>query len=210
MARKLRAQRAAERSRRGAVKGAGANSSALKAAGARGLARQIVVQAEHALLKHHLPRIEACVGMLTEEQVWWRANPQSNSVGNLLLHLAGNVRQWIISGLGGEPDRRQRDLEFSESGPLPHRKLLARLHQTVREACRVIRRLSEADLARAYQIQHFRVTGYQAVSHVTEHFAHHSGQVIFVTKLLTGRDLKFTRLPKGRAARTPARRFPAI
>jgi uncharacterized damage-inducible protein DinB len=176
----------------------------------RELAKQIIAQARHSLLKHHLPRIEACVGLLSEEQIWWRGNPRSNSVGNLLLHLAGNVRQWIISGLGGEPDRRQRDLEFSETGPVPRRHLLSRLERTVREACRVLGRLSEDDLARHYQIQRFRVTGYQAVTHVTEHFAHHSGQIIFATKLLAGRDLRFTRLPKARRRRETVKRLPAI
>lgn len=206
MARKLRAQRAAKGARRGAVSAARSSSPRRTS----GLARQVIAQAEHSLLKHHLPRIEACVEMLTDKQIWWRANPQSNSVGNLLLHLTGNVRQWILSGLRGEPDRRQRDREFSESGPLPRRRLLAQLGGTVRDACRVIRQLSETDLARAYEIQNFRVTGYQAVSHVTEHFAHHSGQILFAAKMLTGRDLKFTRLPRRVTPLTSPRRFPAI
>lgn len=210
MAGKLRAKRVTGGARRGSPKPLRGGGRPTELRPGRGLAEQVIAQARHSLLEHHLPRIETCVGLLSEEQIWWRGNPQSNSVGNLLLHLAGNVRQWILSGLGGEPDRRQRDLEFSETGPVPRRRLLARLQKTVREACRVLGRLSEDDLARAYQIQHFRVTGYRAVTHVTEHFAHHSGQIIFATKLLADRDLRFTRLPKARRRRESPRRLPAI
>jgi hypothetical protein len=76
------------------------------------LARPFLAQASRLFLQVYLPRIEACVRSLSPEQIWWRANPASNSVGNLALHLEGNVRQWIVSGLGGAPDRRQRDREF--------------------------------------------------------------------------------------------------
>ncbi len=135
------------------------------------LRAEFIAQAYHSLLRHHLPRIERCVNMLSETEIWWRPNPESNSVGNLLLHLEGNVRQWIVSGLGGAPDSRQRDLEFSEAGPLPHAEILARLRKTVRRAARVVARLSTANLLRQYQIQRFRVTGLEAVFHVAEHFA---------------------------------------
>jgi uncharacterized damage-inducible protein DinB len=129
-------------------------------------------------------------------------------VGNLALHLSGNVRQWIISGLGGTPDRRQRDKEFAERGPLPRRQVLARLEKTVSEACRVLKRLGPRHLDSAYFIQGFRVTGFEAISHVTEHFAYHTGQIIFATKLLRRADLGFTRLPGER--RTRAKDLPAI
>ena len=158
-------------------------------------AKQILAQARHSLQTHHLPRIARCLALLSEKEIWWRAHPTSNSVGNLVLHLEGNVRQWIISGVGGAPDCRARDREFAERGPLPRRMLLTRLRQTVNEACRVLGRLSASDLCRSYTIQRFRLTGLQAVLHVTEHFSHHSGQIILVTKLKLRRDLGFTRLP---------------
>src|ERR1700737_34159 len=82
----------------------------------------------------YLPKIERSLELLTEEQIWWRANPQSNSVGNLLLHLSGNVRQWIVCGLGGARDDRDRDSEFAERGQIPRDELLARLKQTLSEA----------------------------------------------------------------------------
>jgi uncharacterized damage-inducible protein DinB len=113
----------------------------------------------------------------------------------LVLHLAGNVRQWVISGLGGAPDTRQRDREFQESGPIARAALLTRLRKTVFQAYRVLGKLSSRELARVYTIQGFRVTGLQAVFHVTEHFSHHAGQIILVTKLLRGKNLGFTHLP---------------
>ena len=158
--------------------------------------KQFLAQARHSLEKHHLPRVTRCLQMLPDGDIWWRPHPTSNSVGNLVLHLSGNVRQWIISGLGGEPDVRERDKEFEEDGPFPRRALLTRLRATVAEAGRVLGGLSERDLGRKLVIQGFRVTGFQAVFHVTEHFAYHTGQIIFVTKLKRGKDLGFTRLPE--------------
>jgi uncharacterized damage-inducible protein DinB len=152
----------------------------------------------------YLPRILTCLEELSSEQIWWRPNPASNSAGNLALHLAGNVRQWIISGLGGAPDVRKRDKEFAERGPLPRRVLAGRLRQTVEEACRILRRLSAEDLAQEHNIQGFRVTGHAAIFHVAEHFSHHAGQIILITKMLSGRDLRFTHLPGEKKKRRPA------
>jgi uncharacterized damage-inducible protein DinB len=174
------------------------------------LARPFLAQASRLLLQVHLPRIEACVRGLSPDQIWWRANPASNSVGNLALHLEGNVRQWIASGLGGAPDRRQRDKEFLETGPVPRRTLLARLRKAVGEADRVMRKLNGVALARTYSIQGFRVTGLHAVFHVAEHFSHHAGQILLLTKLLGGKDLKFTHLPEERKRKENAGSIPAL
>lgn len=141
-------------------------------------------------------RISRCLKMLTEEEIWWRPNRASNSVGNLVLHLQGNVRQWIISGLGGEMDSRDRPREFSETGPIARRALLAGLRKTVKEADQVLATLDEPDFLRKYSIQGFDVTGFQVLCHVAEHFALHAGQIIYITKLRRGEDLEFTRLPK--------------
>jgi uncharacterized damage-inducible protein DinB len=140
-------------------------------------------------------RIARCLELLSEEEIWWRPNSASNSVGNLVLHLQGNVRQWIIAGMGGKADRRDRDHEFAETGPIPRRRLLDGMRKTVKEAKEVLTNLTQTDLLRRYSIQGYRVTGLQAVCHVAEHFAFHAGQIIFVTKLKYGKDLKFTRLP---------------
>jgi uncharacterized damage-inducible protein DinB len=174
------------------------------------LARPFLAQASRLLLQVHGPRIEACVRALSPEQIWWRANPASNSVGNLALHLEGNVRQWIVSGLGGVSDRRERDKEFSQPGPIPPRTLVARLRKAVSEADRVMRKLNAEALARTYSIQGFRVTGLRAVFHVAEHFSHHAGQIILLTKMLGGKDLKFTHLPEERKKKVSAGSIPAL
>lgn len=168
---------------------------------------QFLAQARHSLRAQHLPRIIRCLKMLSEEQIWWRAHPTSNSAGNLTLHLAGNVRQWIISGLGDQPDHRERDKEFGEIGPIPRRFLTRQLEETVAEACDVLGKLSTGDLARQYLIQGFRVRGMEALAHVTEHFAYHTGQIIYLTKLQLGVDTGFTRLPGGKAKPRRARKL---
>src|SRR5712692_3930998 len=85
------------------------------------------------LTEDYLPKIERCLAQLTDEQVWWRANPESNSIGNLLLHLCGNARQWIVSGLGSETDRRVRQREFDERTTISRSELLSRLRETLGE-----------------------------------------------------------------------------
>ena len=134
-------------------------------------------------------RIEICVAKLTPEQIWARAGDHDNAVGNLLLHLAGNVRQWIICGVGGAEDRRDRDSEFdARSGGEP----LGRLRATVSEAVAVLSTLPHDTLAEKRTIQkHWDLTVLEAIYHVVEHFSMHTGQIIFATKLLTGSDLGF-------------------
>jgi uncharacterized damage-inducible protein DinB len=105
------------------------------------------------------------------------------------------VRQWIISGLGGAEDNRERDREFAERGPMPRKALVTQLRRTVRDASRVLGKLSDDSLERKYEIQGYHVTGMDAVFHVTEHFGYHTGQIIYITKLKRAQDLRFTRLP---------------
>jgi uncharacterized damage-inducible protein DinB len=171
-------------------------------------AKAVMMQADRVLRKVYLPRIERCVEDLSPEQIWWRPNPASNSIGNLVLHLTGNVRQWIVAGLGGFPDVRRRDQEFAEAGPLPTPELLRSFRDIVLHACRILRGLKTADLAKVHRIQGYRVTGFEASFHVAEHFSHHAGQIILITKSLTGRDLAFTRLPGEKKKRT--RSLPAV
>ena len=146
-------------------------------------------------IEKYLPRILKCLQLLDEKEIWWRPNAASNSAGNLVLHLCGNVRQWIICGLGGKPDVRKRDEEFAERGPIPRRRLIATLKQTVEEARQTLDGLSPETLTQEFVIQGYRVSGRTAVSSVYEHFAYHAGQIIYVAKLKCGKDLRFTRLP---------------
>jgi len=143
----------------------------------------------------YVPKMCDSIELLSDEEIWWRANDASNSVGNLILHLCGNMRQWIISGLGGAEDTRQRDLEFSEKGPIPRAELVEKLRATVRDASNVVRRLTAKDLVKEHSIQGYRVTGYEVAIHVTTHIAYHAGQIIYVAKMKRARDLGFTKLP---------------
>ena len=135
-------------------------------------------------LNEHAGQISRCVRLLDAEQVWARANENCNSVGNLLLHLDGNLRQWIVSGLGGTTSDRDRPGEFAQRGPLPAEELLAALNETVAAARAIIAKLDSAALAKRYQIQQRKISGIQAVFHAVEHFAFHTGQIIQITKEL--------------------------
>ena len=133
-------------------------------------------------------RIQDCLGRLSSDQIWMRNTDNENSVGNLVLHLCGNVGQWIGSGVGGKPDTRQRDAEFAARG---NAELRNRLDTAVSEAAAIIRNLPIARLPEKTTIQKYDVTLMEAIYHVVEHFAQHTGQIIFATKLLTGQDLGY-------------------
>jgi uncharacterized damage-inducible protein DinB len=136
-------------------------------------------------------RIESCLDRLNAEQIWARGSDNENAVGNLALHLAGNVRQWIVSGVGGSPDVRERDAEFAARGGESAADLKERLHQTVAEAVLVIGGLSGERLTERVTIQKYEQSVLEAIYHVVEHFAMHTGQIQFATKMLTGADLGF-------------------
>jgi uncharacterized damage-inducible protein DinB len=128
---------------------------------------------------------------LTDEQIWWRPNVESNSVGNLTLHLCGNARQWIVSGLGSERDQRLRDQEFGQTAIIPRAKLFELLRGTLAEVRAVLNSLNPESLLESRTIQGCNVNVLQAIYHVTEHFSMHTGQVILLTKILTQKDLSF-------------------
>ncbi len=136
-------------------------------------------------------RIEACLGRLTEAQIWTRRHDAENAVGNLVLHLCGNVEQWIVGGVGGKAVSRDRDAEFARRDPIPAAELAARLGAVLSAADEVLAALTPDDLARPRSIQGYDVTVLHAVYHVVEHLAEHTGQIIWATKGLTGRQLGF-------------------
>jgi uncharacterized damage-inducible protein DinB len=137
-------------------------------------------------LRQLAARIRQCAAPLDDEHLWRRPADPGNSVGNLLLHLSGNVRQWIVSGAGGAPDVRVREREFSARGGITAAELLDRLDATVEEAAAVLHRLSAERLAETVEIQGYKVTVLEAVYHVVEHFSQHTGQVILLSRLSTG------------------------
>lgn len=142
-------------------------------------------------LRQGCDRVGACLGKLTAEQIWHRDHAIENSVGNLVLHLGGNVRQWIVSGVGGAEDTRQRDWEFATRDPIPAEELRERLEGAVQAADRILADLSVDRLLEIRRIQVYEVTILHAITHVLTHFAGHVGQIIWATKHVTGRDLGF-------------------
>jgi uncharacterized damage-inducible protein DinB len=155
------------------------------------LGETFIARSQFHLAEDFLPKIQRCLEVLSDDQVWWRANEQSNSIGNLLLHLSGNVRQWIVCGLGGASDSRNRDSEFAQRSMIPRAELFDRLKQTVDEAVSVLGRLDPGGLLEERQIQGLNVSMIEAVLHVVEHFSMHTGQIILMTKMYTEADLAF-------------------
>lgn len=161
-----------------------------------------VQQARELLKEEYLPKIERCLEQLSDNQIWWRANPDSNSIGNLLLHISGNARQWIVSGLGGETDKRRRQTEFEERNAIPRDELLTRVRKTVAEVDGVLSTFDTRRLLDKYQIQGTETTALAAIFHVTEHFSMHTGQIILLTKMLANTDLLFYDFSSGKPIHT--------
>ena len=155
------------------------------------LGRAFIANASEFLRSEYLPKIERCLEQLEDGQIWWRPNPQSNSIGNLILHLCGNARQWIVCGLGEEPDHRQRDAEFAQTEIIERAKLMELLRTTVTEVAAVLKRIDPETLQESREIQGRNVNVLHAIFHVTEHFSMHTGQILMLTKMLISRDLKF-------------------
>lgn len=155
------------------------------------VAREFLRAARAYLRDDYLPKIERCLGELSDEQVWWRPGESSNSVANLLLHLEGNARQWVLGGVRGDRDGRRRQEEFDARACAGREELLARLRATLEEIDRVLEGLAPAALLERRRIQGHDVTAFAAVFHVVEHFSTHTGQIVLLTKALTGGDLAF-------------------
>jgi uncharacterized damage-inducible protein DinB len=143
------------------------------------------------LLDQYWRRLHSSVESLTEEQVWWRPNEASNSIGNLILHLNGNVRQWLVASFDRLEDTRDRPAEFAVRQSIAPAALLEKLGATMQDASRVLSRLTEADLLSTFQIQGYTVSGIEAVYQVVEHFGMHYGQILYINKLVRGADLGF-------------------
>jgi len=142
-------------------------------------------------LKANVPRIEKCLQMLSEDDVWQRPNTSSNSIGNLILHVSGNMRQYIISSMGHNEDERNRAAEFSATGGFTKSELIEKISRTVNEALGVLQNVNEEEMLRMRKVQGFDMNGVDIIVHVVEHFSYHTGQIVFWTKLLKDKDLGF-------------------
>lgn len=141
--------------------------------------------------EENLKRIIKCLQEINEEEIWKRPNEHSNSIGNLILHLCGNVTQYIISALGGLADGRERDKEFATKGGYKKQELVTKLTATVTRADEIIKDISEDDLEKIYEVQGFSLSGIGIIIHVTEHLSYHTGQVAFQVKQVKNTDLGF-------------------
>ncbi|MFA6240144.1 MAG: DinB family protein [Candidatus Hydrogenedentales bacterium] len=149
---------------------------------ARVLGEALVAECEFRLFEQSFPRLRKCIALMSEEELWFRPNAETVSAGNLVLHLCGNMRQWICSGLGSEPDRRKRAEEFTEPGPMPKSLLYEKLDTIERDAKAVLRRVDPETLLDKRPVQAYEETGLSCLVHVVEHFSYHVGQITYMVK----------------------------
>jgi uncharacterized damage-inducible protein DinB len=155
------------------------------------IGQTFIARSRYHLSEDFLPKIERCLSLLTDEQIWWRPNSESNSIGNLILHLSGNARQWIVCGVGGAADARDRDAEFARREVIPGAELRSILKQTLREVDATLAQFDPSKLLERRTIQGLDVSVLEAILHVVEHFSMHVGQIVYITKHLTAHDLHF-------------------
>lgn len=156
------------------------------------MAEQSFLERSRYYLAHEfLTKIRLAVSPLSDQMIWKRANDESNSIGNLLLHLSGNVGEWIVGGIGQQPNERHRAAEFAALDGESGASLLDKLDSTVRKADDVLSMLSEADLGREVLIQGRTTTVLGAVYHVVEHFSMHTGQIILLAKMHSPGSVRF-------------------
>ncbi|MBV6644734.1 MAG: DUF1572 family protein [Cyclobacteriaceae bacterium] len=132
-----------------------------------------------------------CLDELSEKDIWRRPNEESNSIGNLIVHLCGNITQYVISSLGDRPDQRDRDSEFSQDINVSKKELIQQLTATVEEARTIIGNSDSQVLLKKRGVQGFFFSGTGIAIHVMEHYSYHTGQIAFYTKLLKSKDLGF-------------------
>jgi len=155
---------------------------------------QEFIEASQVFLKDDfLPKLKYCVEDMSEQDIWWRPNEESNSVGNLILHLCGNLRQWILNSMGGMQLERDRDAEFAERRVLPKAQLIASIESTVNEVSNVLGRFPTDRLLERFSVQAYTSSRLQGVYHVVEHFSYHLGQILYIYKLRMGKDPGFYR-----------------
>ena len=154
-------------------------------------------------LQERRSRIDACLAMLSEGQIWSREHEVENAVGNLVLHLCGNVTQWLLGGVGGQTVSRDRDAEFRRRDRIPRAELVQTLQTVMARADAIVAGVTLDELGRVRTIQGYDVTGLEAIYVAVDHFAEHTGQIIWATKRMTGADLGFYASLQGGVNVTP-------
>lgn len=161
---------------------------------APGTLEAFIAQSRRYLCDEYPAKLRLALQALPAEDLWWKPGSASNSIGNLLLHLAGNIRQWVVSGIGGAEDVRTRSAEFDAEGGLTLDEVWAVLQSSLDDSARVLDELKAEDLARRLSIQGLEVECMEALYHVIEHFSMHTGQILWIIKARAGRDLGFYRV----------------
>src|SRR6267142_5545676 len=150
------------------------------------LSQQFISDSRAFLTEDYMPKIERCLAQLTKEQVWSRSNDPSNSIGNLLLHLAGSSRHWAVEVIGGKPIGRVRQAEFERREPVSPEQLMADLRAAVSEVDRQLAELPGEALLGVRTTHGEKLTVLWCVYHIVEHFAMHTGQILSMTKAFVG------------------------
>ena len=161
-----------------------------------GIAHTFLDKSRRLIASDYVPKIERCLDDLTTADIWWRPNEASNSIGNLVLHLCGNVTMWIVGGVGAVPFERHRQQEFDERRNIPASELKSRLRGVVEQADKVLSAVGPDDLLSRRRIQGYDVTVLEAIYHVVEHFGMHTGQIIVLSKARLGYELNLWRPPE--------------
>jgi hypothetical protein len=147
------------------------------------IGESFIKEARRRLVQHFPDQIRACLDALSEEDLWWRPHESANSVGNLVLHLCGSSRHFMGRGVGGSGYARNRPGEFAERGPVPRLDLQRVLEETVAETAGLLDALAPERLRettdRAGDVQ----TVQYLISRTSHHWAVHTGQIVYVTKL---------------------------
>ena len=137
----------------------------------------------------YLNNLNQCLNILNTEDIWWRANEESNSIGNLLLHVLGGLQQWILGNIAGREIHRERQEEFGRRDPLPKEDLLLKMNSTLQDVAKTIATIDPSQLTNKMQVAGREITWFFAIYLMIQHCSMHTGQIITLTKLRTGKDL---------------------
>ncbi|MFK7778877.1 MAG: DinB family protein [Gimesia sp.] len=154
------------------------------------IAREFIQESVHSL-EQSLRKINHCLNQLDDDQLWWRPQPELNSIGNLILHMCGNLNQWAVCGIPGSQDERQREQEFHADARISRGELDSLLHTTLKQACQTFQSLSAELLLEPRQIQGFSMSVMGVISHTVPHFVGHTHQIIYITRLQKGTQYQF-------------------
>lgn len=151
----------------------------------------LITETKRRLFEESVTRLKKCLNQLTEEETWYRPNEHSNSMGNITLHLCGNVRQWILTGLGKQNDKRTRQQEFDERGPISTKALIQKVDNLMLEVEKVLDSITSEMLLEKHKVQVYEETGLSILVHVVEHFSYHVGQMTYFVKWRKDIDTKY-------------------